>query len=45
VGRADAAGVGHAHCASGPSANSAQCTRLILLISNLFNFLQIQKFL
>jgi hypothetical protein len=28
VGRADAAGVGHMHCASGPSANSAQCTRL-----------------
>jgi hypothetical protein len=28
VGRADAAGVGHARCASGPSVNSAQCTRL-----------------
>jgi hypothetical protein len=28
VGRADTACVGHAHCASGPSANSAQCTRL-----------------
>jgi hypothetical protein len=37
-------GVGHVHCASGPSANSAQCTRLILLISDLFNSLQIQKF-
>jgi hypothetical protein len=43
VGRADAAGVGQAHSASGPSANSAQCTRLILLISDLFNSLQIQK--
>jgi hypothetical protein len=43
VGRPDATGVGHTHYASGPSANSAQCTRLILLISDLFNSLQIQK--
>jgi hypothetical protein len=32
------------HCASGPRAISASCTRLILLISDLFNSLQIQKF-
>jgi hypothetical protein len=33
VGRVDAVGVGHTHCATGPSANSAQCTRL-----NFINF-------
>jgi hypothetical protein len=34
AGRARAVCVGHAHCASRLSVNSAQCTRLILLISD-----------
>jgi hypothetical protein len=45
TGRDDVVGVGRVHCATGPSADSAQWHLIIFLyFLNIFNSLQIQKF-